>query len=95
MRLILLRSTCDIGRTYPNINLTDRGTYVVQGYQVAGLDLAGHILAADESIVEVPESLVARNSTAPRRAAARSVGRTGERFWCVVAQSWTPKRYGN
>jgi hypothetical protein len=44
MRLILLRSTCGETRTCPNINATGRGTYVVQGYLVTGLDLGGHML---------------------------------------------------
>ena len=39
MLLILLRATCDDGRTCPNINATDRGTYLVQGYPVTGPDL--------------------------------------------------------
>jgi hypothetical protein len=54
MRLILLRSTCEVGRTCPNINVTDRDTYVVQGYPVS--DYAG--LAPGESVVEVPASLL-------------------------------------
>lgn len=58
MRLTLLRSTCGGGRACPNINLTDQGTYVVQGYELTGLDLTGYALAADEAIVEVPESLL-------------------------------------
>jgi hypothetical protein len=49
MRPILLRSTCEIGRTCPIINATDRGTYVVQGYPVA--DHA--TLALGDSVVEV------------------------------------------
>lgn len=54
MRLILLRSTCSGGRACPNINATDRGTYVVQGYPAA--DHAA--LAPGESVVEVPASLL-------------------------------------
>ncbi len=54
MRLILLRSTCDDTRSCPNINATDRGTYVVQGYPVA----PHAALAPDESVVEVPSSLL-------------------------------------
>lgn len=54
MRLILLRSTCGDTRSRPNINATDRGTYVVQGYLVA--DHAA--LAPGESVVEVPSSLL-------------------------------------
>ncbi|MGH3897155.1 MAG: hypothetical protein ACRDTA_02665 [Pseudonocardiaceae bacterium] len=54
MRLILLRSTCGDTRSCPSINATDRGTYVVQGYLV--VDHAA--LAPDESVVEVPSSLL-------------------------------------
>jgi hypothetical protein len=54
MRPILLRSTCDDTRSCPNINATDRGTYVVQGYPAA--DHAA--LAPGESVVEVPSSLL-------------------------------------
>ncbi len=57
MRLTLLRSTCDVGRICPNINATDRGTYVVQGYLVTDFDLSGDVVAPDESIIEVPLSL--------------------------------------
>lgn len=32
MPLIFLRGVCDDMRTCPNINITDRGTYVVQEY---------------------------------------------------------------
>lgn len=32
MRLSMLRSSCQNGRTCPNINTTDRSTVVVQGY---------------------------------------------------------------
>lgn len=58
MRLILLRATCDVGRTCPNINATDRGTYVVQGYPVTGPNLSGHVLGVGESVVEIPSSLL-------------------------------------
>jgi hypothetical protein len=58
MRLTLLRSTCEIGRICPTINLTDRGTYVVQGYLVAGIDLGRDVPAPGEAIVEVPTSLL-------------------------------------
>lgn len=71
MRLILLRSTCDDTRSCPNINATDRGTYVVQGYQVA--DHAA--LAPGESVVEVPSSLLPELTG--RDAAHDSVRRTG------------------
>lgn len=72
MRLILLRSTCEVGRTCPNINATDRGTYVVQGYLVAD-DAA---LAPGESLVEVPTSLLPELAGRdPARDAIRRTGR--------------------
>ncbi len=58
MRLILLRSTCDNGRTCPNIKLTDQGTYLVQGYVVAHQHLGGCSLRPGEAVVEVPSSLL-------------------------------------
>lgn len=65
MRLILLRSTCDDGRTCPNINITDRDTYVVQGYVVrdARMQVDAAPLGPDEAVVRIPRSLVpeARN----------------------------------
>ena len=58
MRLILLRTTCDDGRTCPNINATDRGTHLVQGYPESGLDLGGHMAGPGEAVVEIPASLL-------------------------------------
>lgn len=58
MKLILLRSTCGETRTCPNINITDRRTYVVQGALVTGLDLDGHVLRSGEAVVEIPSSLL-------------------------------------
>ncbi|MGH3774648.1 MAG: hypothetical protein ACRDRR_02745 [Pseudonocardiaceae bacterium] len=71
MRLILLRSTCGDTRSCPNINATDRGTYVVQGYLVA--DHAA--LAPGDSVVEVPSSLLPELTG--RDAAHDALGRTG------------------
>lgn len=36
MKLILLRSTCNDGRNCPNLKVTDRGTYLVQGETARG-----------------------------------------------------------
>lgn len=63
MRLIFLRSTCNDGRNCPNLNVTDRGTYLVQGYPVTGLDLDGHVLGPGESVVEIPSSLLPELAT--------------------------------
>lgn len=32
MKLVLVRAACGNGRTCPNINTTDRSSYVIQGY---------------------------------------------------------------
>ncbi len=63
MRLILLRAICDDGRTCPNINATDRGTFLVQGYLVTDLELGGHMPGAGESVVEIPTSLLPELAT--------------------------------
>ncbi|MGH3961687.1 MAG: hypothetical protein ACRDRY_00270 [Pseudonocardiaceae bacterium] len=77
MRLILLRSTCEVGRACPSINATDRGTYVVQGYLVAD-----HVARAPgESMVEVPASLLPE--LAGRDAAHDAVRRTGHETFLV------------
>ncbi len=70
VRLVLLRATCDNGRTCPNIKLTDRGTYLVQGYVVTAQYLGGHSLRPGEAMVEVPSSLLpelAANQRGQRR----------------------------
>ncbi|MGH3921324.1 MAG: hypothetical protein ACRDTT_00305 [Pseudonocardiaceae bacterium] len=53
-----MRDLCDDGRTCPNINVTDRGTYIVQGFPVTDLDLGTHMLEPGESVVEIPSSLL-------------------------------------
>lgn len=58
MRLIFLRATCSSGRTCPNINASDRGTYVVQGYPMTCPALGGQVLGPGESVVEIPSSLL-------------------------------------
>lgn len=58
MRLNLLRSSCGDTRSCPNINITDRGTYVVQGYLVTDLGMTGDLFSPDKSVVEVPSSLL-------------------------------------
>src|ERR1044072_2461780 len=64
MRVVFLRGACGNGRTCPNINSTDRESYVVQGYIVAahGLDIA-----PGEAIVEVPLSLLPELSATTSR----------------------------
>ncbi|MGI5330974.1 hypothetical protein [Actinomadura nitritigenes] len=60
MKLVLLRADCDTGRTCPNVNLSDRGTLVVQGYIVADDALAAldSIVPPGARVVELPLSLV-------------------------------------
>lgn len=48
MKIVLVRSSCGNGRTCPNINRSDRDTWVVQGWKVTG----------NQSVVEVPISLL-------------------------------------
>lgn len=63
MRIVLLRDECGSGRTCPNINSTDRDSYVVQGYIVA----SEQALAQGQAMVEVPLSLLPElASAAPR-----------------------------
>lgn len=61
MRITLLRDVCGNTRDCPNINSTDRDSYVVQGYRVAG------VLPPGQAMVEVPLSLLPElASAAPR-----------------------------
>lgn len=53
MRLTLLRSSCQNGRTCPNINATDRNTLVVQGYTTSPSNSE-----ANTATVAVPHTLV-------------------------------------
>lgn len=63
MRLTLERGTCGNGRTCPNIQSTDRGTYIVQGYVPGYQEEAGATVAA----VEVPLTLVPELEGGPVR----------------------------
>ncbi|PXY16561.1 hypothetical protein [Prauserella muralis] len=63
MRIVLQRDMCGSGRTCPNINSTDRGTYVVQGYDVP----PEQALASGQVTVEVPMSLLPELATAAPR----------------------------
>ncbi|MGH3930774.1 MAG: hypothetical protein ACRDTF_12435 [Pseudonocardiaceae bacterium] len=94
MRLILLRSTCDIGRRCPNINATDRGTYLVQGYLMTDPDLGDRVLGSGESVVEIPSSLLPELA-ATRRPMVRFTARSGGRSWCEVASLWTRRYRGS
>lgn len=63
MKLALQRTECGNGRTCPNINRTDRDTYVVQGYLPA--DLVGSTSPA--TTVELPLALVPELRGQPHR----------------------------
>lgn len=59
MRLTRLRGSCPDTQTCPTLYLTDRGTAVVQGYQVTDAEaLAEAGLSVDEVLTEVPLSLL-------------------------------------
>lgn len=58
MRLVILRGVCGDGRTCPNINITDRQSYVVQGYHPAHPDAGSWKLGSTEAVVEIPSSLL-------------------------------------
>lgn len=51
MKIVVLRGTCNNGRTCPNINLSDRGTYVVRGHVVTEA-------SEGEAVVAIPLSLL-------------------------------------
>lgn len=60
MRLTFIGTTSDVG-TCPTLYETDRGTYVVQGWQVTDPDAFAdlrHVLPG-ETLVEVPRALLA------------------------------------
>lgn len=58
MQLTRLAGTCPDGRTCPTIFETDRGTAVVQGYQLAADDLKQIVLPDGETAVEIPIELL-------------------------------------
>lgn len=59
MRLTRFNGDCDDGRTCPTFYATDRGTFVVQGWDITDAQaLADLGLPPGESAVEIPASLV-------------------------------------
>ena len=60
MKLTLLgNNNCPNGRTCPHIYLTDRGTLLVQGYDVTDAEALEAVeLPAGESVVEIPVELL-------------------------------------
>jgi hypothetical protein len=56
--LILVKKLCT-GGSCPTVYLTDRNTYVVQGYTVTA-EAAGLDLPAGEQLVEIPAELLAQ-----------------------------------
>lgn len=60
MLLELIRGECSDGKTCPGLHRTDRGTVIVQGWEVTGTELPGQLdLPAGGLAVEVPEGLLA------------------------------------
>ena len=58
MRITLARSQCNNGRTCPNINMTDQGTYVLQGYVVPVEVTEAIAPTPGQAVVELPMSLL-------------------------------------
>lgn len=59
MKLTLVdEAKCPNGRTCPNINTSDRGTVVVQGYIVQPEGCPVGDLGKDETVVEIPVDLL-------------------------------------
>lgn len=58
MKLKLEETMCTNGRTCPNVNRSDRGTVVVQGYVVDPAAAAALGLEAGETVVEIPVGLL-------------------------------------
>ena len=54
MRLTKIGNSCADNKICPTRYLTDRGTVVLQGYQLASADLAGMGLPDGETAVEIP-----------------------------------------
>ncbi len=80
MKLVLERSACGDARVCPNINSTDRNTYVIQGYIPEAPAQRGDA----ETTVEVPVTLLPELAAAPDRDGLVFTGRgtvlvTGER----------------
>jgi hypothetical protein len=46
------------GGPCPTVFKSDRGTFVVQGFQLAGTDMSQLTLGPNESAVEIPEALM-------------------------------------
>lgn len=68
MKLTQIASDCDDGRTCPTFYETDRGTYVVQGWDVTDPHALNDLrLPPGESAVEIPASLVEVIQGAQRR----------------------------
>lgn len=63
MKLVLERGACGDARVCPNINSTDRNTYVVQGYLPEPADQEDGAATS----VEVPMTLLPELASRPRR----------------------------
>jgi hypothetical protein len=65
MKITLLRASCNNGRSCPNVNTTDRGTLVVQGYAMPPAVAVALGLAAAETVVEIPGDLLPTELVGP------------------------------
>lgn len=77
MRLTRLRGACDPKPTCPTLFLTDRQTLIVQGWLVTGSATTALPARAEETVVEVPTSLLWTTSTPayPGSSAVQLTGR--------------------
>jgi hypothetical protein len=68
MKIVLVRGSCNNGRTCPNVNISDRGTFVVQGYVATADPLLEQEITPAEAVVEIPLSLMPELAGAASRA---------------------------
>jgi hypothetical protein len=66
MRLTRIAGDCPDGRTCPTVYETDRGTIVVQGYDIPVHELTQIALPDGEAAVEIPISLLEEAARARR-----------------------------
>lgn len=61
MKIDRVRGVCNDVKTCPTLYRTDRGTVIVQGWNVTDEEALGQLgaLASGESVVEIPVELVA------------------------------------
>ncbi len=75
MKLVLQRDACGNGRTCPNLNTTDHGSYVIQGYNTCEQPVS-----ATQATVEVPLALLPELAATSNRDGVRYTDRDGVRY---------------